>query len=155
MKIMVTQRTAFSGYMIIRKKCSGYLIDVVITDSETVCLLLSWLIVILHQIAPIGPILNSWSLTPVENLCMLVAQSCLTLCDPMDCHPPGSSIHGLLQARILEWVAISFSRGSSQGIEPWSPALQADSLPSESPEKSTVGVLSICINHTMQFHPRD
>ena len=37
-----------------------------------------------------------------------VAQSCPTLCDPMDCSPPGSSIHGILQARTLEWVAISF-----------------------------------------------
>ena len=43
-----------------------------------------------------------------------VAQSCLTLCDPMDCSPPGSSVHGILQARILEWVAIPFSRESSQ-----------------------------------------
>ena len=43
-----------------------------------------------------------------------VAQSCPTLCDPVDCSPPGSSIHGILQARILEWVAISFSRGSSR-----------------------------------------
>ena len=41
-----------------------------------------------------------------------VAQSCLTVCDPMD--PPGSSVHGILQARILEWVAISFSKGSFQ-----------------------------------------
>ena len=41
-------------------------------------------------------------------------QSCPTLCDPMDCSPPGFSVHGILQARILEWVAISFSRGSSQ-----------------------------------------
>ena len=41
-------------------------------------------------------------------------QSCPALCDPMDCSPPGCSVHGLLQARILEWVAISFSRGSSQ-----------------------------------------
>ena len=40
----------------------------------------------------------------------LVAQSCLTLCDPMDSNPPGSSVHGILQGRILEWVAISFSR---------------------------------------------
>ena len=38
---------------------------------------------------------------------------CPTLCDPVDCSPPGSSIHGILQARILEWFAISFSRGSS------------------------------------------
>ena len=44
----------------------------------------------------------------------LVAQSCLTLGDPMDCSPQGSSVHGILQARILEWVAISFSRASSQ-----------------------------------------
>ena len=43
-----------------------------------------------------------------------VAQSCLTLCDPVDCSPPGSSVHGILQASVLEWVAISFSRGSSQ-----------------------------------------
>ena len=43
-----------------------------------------------------------------------VAQSCLTLSDPVDCSPPGSSIHGVLQARVLEWVAIAFSRGSSR-----------------------------------------
>ena len=43
-----------------------------------------------------------------------VAQSCPTLCNPMDCSLPGSSVHGIFQARILEWVAISLSRGSSQ-----------------------------------------
>ena len=43
-----------------------------------------------------------------------VAQSCPTLCDPMDCSPPGSSVHGIFQARLLEWVAISFSSRSSQ-----------------------------------------
>ena len=43
-----------------------------------------------------------------------VTQSCLTLCNPMGCSPPGSSVHGILQARILEWVTIFFSRGSSQ-----------------------------------------
>ena len=42
------------------------------------------------------------------------AQSCLTLCDPVDCSLPDSSVHGILQARILEWVAISSSKGSSQ-----------------------------------------
>ena len=41
-------------------------------------------------------------------------QSCLTPCEPVDCSPPGSSVHGILQARILEWVAIPSSRGSSQ-----------------------------------------
>ena len=45
--------------------------------------------------------------------CCLVTKSCLTLCDPMDCSLPGSSIHGISQAKIPEWVAISFSRGSS------------------------------------------
>ena len=43
-----------------------------------------------------------------------VAQSCPTLCDPMDCSPPGSLVHGIFQAWILEWVAIPFSRGSSR-----------------------------------------
>ena len=43
---------------------------------------------------------------------MLVAQWCLTLCDPMDCSLLGSSVHGILQTRILEWVAIPFSRRS-------------------------------------------
>ena len=45
---------------------------------------------------------------------VLVTQSCLTLFDPMDCSLPGSSVHGILQARILEWVAIPFSRESSR-----------------------------------------
>ena len=45
---------------------------------------------------------------------VLVAQSCPILCDSMDCSPPGFSIHGILWARVLEWFAIPFSRGSSQ-----------------------------------------
>ena len=60
-------------------------------------------------------------------------QSCPTLCDPMDCSPPGSSVHGILQARILEWVDMPSSRGSPYpGIEAAStvtPALQVGSLP--------------------------
>ena len=60
---------------------------------------------------------EKWSSTkPVPGakkvLCVLVSQSCPTLCDPMDCTPPGSSVHGILQAKTLEWVAISFFRGS-------------------------------------------
>ena len=64
---------------------------------------------------------------------MLVSQSCLTLCDPMNCGSPGSSVHGILQARILEWAAHSLPPGDLPipGIEPRSPALQADPLPSE------------------------
>ena len=63
----------------------------------------------------------------------LVTQACLTLCNPMNCSLPGSSVLGISQARILEWVAISFSRGSVW-IEPMSlvsPALHVDSLPAE------------------------
>ena len=47
-------------------------------------------------------------------VCVKSLRSCLTLCDPMDCSPPGSSVPGILQARIPEWVAISSSKGSSQ-----------------------------------------
>ena len=63
---------------------------------------------------------------------VLATQLCLTLCNPMDCSPPGFSVHGILQARILEWVALSFSRGSSPPSDQTpSPVLQTNSLPSE------------------------
>ena len=66
-------------------------------------------------------------LSPV-NLPILVLNHVLQLCNPMDCGLPGSSVHGILQARILEWATIPFSRESSW---PKFPSLQADSLPSE------------------------
>ena len=73
---------------------------------------------------------------------VLVAQSCPTLCNPMDCSSPGPSVCGISQAGILEWVAIPFSRGSSPPRDrPRSPALQADSLPSKPPWAS---VCSLC-----------
>ena len=50
----------------------------------------------------------------IFNCCILVIKLCATICDPMDYRPPGSSVHGVLLARILEWVAIYYSRGSSQ-----------------------------------------
>ena len=56
-----------------------------------------------------------------------VSRSVVSLCDPVDCSPPGSSVHGILQARILEWVAIPFSRDlPDPGIEPRSLALKVD-----------------------------
>ena len=62
---------------------------------------------------------------------VLIAQLCPILCNPVDYSWPGSSVHGTLQARILEWVAIPCSRGSSDpGTEPRFPTLQVDSLPS-------------------------
>ena len=60
----------------------------------------TWRYHLSHQGSPV----STWS---------EVAQSCPTLCDPMDCSLPGSSVHGIFEARTLEWVAISFSRGSS------------------------------------------
>ena len=66
--------------------------------------------------APLGkvvmPALVGGNMSPLRTV--QPSQSCPTLCDPMACTPPGSSVHGILLARILEWVAISFSRGSSQ-----------------------------------------
>ena len=56
---------------------------------------------------------RSISLFFIICVCVLVVQSCLTLCDAMNRSPPGSSVHGFLQARILEWIAIPFSTGSS------------------------------------------
>ena len=67
------------------------------------------------------------------HMCVLVTQLCLNLCDRMDCSLTGSSVHGILQARIQEWVVIP-SQGifpgdlPDPGIKPWFPALQADSL---------------------------
>ena len=67
---------------------------------------------------------------------VLVAQLGLTFCDPMDCSPPASSVHGILQARTLEWVDNPFSGNLPEPRDgTGSPALQADSLPSESPAK--------------------
>ena len=61
---------------------------------------------------------------------MLVAQSCLTLCNPMDCSPSDSAVHGILQERIMEWVAFPTPGDvPNPGIEPGSPALLAVSLP--------------------------
>ena len=73
-------------------------------------------------------------------------QSCPTLCSPMDHHPPGSSVHGILQARILEWVVVTFSRGSSQPRDRTQVScIMANSLPAEpqgKPKNTGVGSLS-------------
>ena len=82
-----------------------------------------------------------------DVLCVLVAQSCLTLCNPMDCSPPGSSVHGIPEAKILEWVAISFSRGSSWSRD-WI-FIPADPSRSKPPGKPSpeVGYLQIRVNN--------
>ena len=89
--------------------------------------------------------LRTQALGIINKHAQLCAQllSCLTLCNPRDYSPPGSFVHGALQARILERVAMPSTRGSS---EPRSPSLQADSILSEPPGKpntSGVGSLSL------------
>ena len=71
---------------------------------------------------------------PTSDYLHVSSQSCPTLYNTKDCSPPGSSVHGILQARILEGAVMPSSRGSSQPrIEPRSPTLQEDSLPSKPP----------------------
>ena len=71
-----------------------------------------------HLLIPVLPIDSVWRWGSLMFSCEMkwksLAQSYLILCNPTDCSPPGSSVHGILQARILAWVAIPFSRGSSQ-----------------------------------------
>ena len=62
--------------------------------------------------------IHEWNYGITDRVCKLL-QSCLILCDPVDCSQPGSSVQGVLQARILEWVTIPLSRGfPDTGIEP-------------------------------------
>ena len=80
-------------------------------------------------------------------------QPCPTLCDPMDCSPPSSSVHGILQARILVWVAVPYSRGSSpnQGSNPPTLCLlywQMGSLPQAAPAKPRI----LCTCHHKAYH---
>ena len=97
-------------------------------NAEAVCYFsLSWLCLSFVFLLIFKVILNFfifWTINPyllfssfdlsVHLLSCSVTQSCPTLCNPMDCSLPGSSVHGIFQARMLEWIAIPFSRGSSQ-----------------------------------------
>ena len=77
-----------------------------------------------------------------------VAKSCPTLCDPMDCSPPGSSVHGIYQARILEWVAISSPKGSPQPRDwtsPMAPALAGRFFTIEPPGKPLFSTDTRCL----------
>ena len=74
-----------------------------------------------EDLAGLNLVLFIWFFSPtvcIMNTCEVkISQSCLTLCDPMDCSQPGSSVHGILQAIILEWVATPSSRASSQSTD--------------------------------------
>ena len=86
-----------------------------------------------HSINEVINFLQALVVTVIVTLC-LVAQLCPTLCDPRDCSPQAPLSVGLLQARILEWVAMLSSRAlPNPGIKPRFPVLQVDSLPAELP----------------------
>ena len=92
----------------------------------------------------------------MNQLCgSLVTKSCPTLCDPMDCSPPGSYVHGNSQAGMLEWVAISFSRGSCLVKEGLSvpPALAEVFFTTETPGKPHILLYSVFIIEIVSFDP--
>ena len=84
----------------------------------SLCLFFSFSLCFLILLSWITPTIKPLTLKPMSlallSMCVLVAQSCPTLCSSTDHSPPGSSVHGILQARILQWVAVPFFRGSSQ-----------------------------------------
>ena len=80
-----------------------------------------------------------WMAMTMMMKAIVCAQSCLTLRDPMDCSPPGPFVHGISWARILEWVAISFSRGSSQPMaQTYFSCLAGGFFPTEPPGKPSL-----------------
>ena len=101
---------------------------------------------------------NPWELHHVKTFyCIkvkvLITQLCLTLWDPMHCSLPGSSVHGIVQARILEWVAMPPPGDlPDQGINPGCPALQAGSLPSE-PQGKPISLYAAATAKSLQSYP--
>ena len=80
-----------------------------------------------------------------------VAQTCLTLCDTIDCSPSGSSVHGISQARMPEWVAISCSRGSSQPRDQTPQVLAGGFFTTEPPQKHLTSIAMINLSHLRFF----
>ena len=104
--------------------CHALLQGIFLTQESNLCLLC-----LLHWQASSSPLTP-----PGKLLCTLLsaAKLCLTLCDSLDCSPPGSSVHGISQARILERLPFPTPQDlPNPGIEPRSSALQADALTSE------------------------
>ena len=105
---------------------------------------------------------NGWGIAEMRlKVKVLVTQSCPTLRDPINCSPPGSSVHGIFQARILEWLSFP-SPGDlpNAGIESRSPALHADSLPTElwgkpSPFLDTLYLICLLILRRKKLRDRD
>ena len=127
------------------------------TKVASACLLLSeWWALLALEISDTASFLGTefMLMIKIEDLqyrvvflcvCVLVTQSCPALCNPIDCSLPGFSVHGILQARILEWVTISFSRGSSQPRDRTRVShIGGRHLTSEPPGK-TIYALTYCI----------
>ena len=100
----------------------------------------------------------AFSIHPRETCCCLVAKSCPTLCDPMECSPPGSTLHGISQARTLEQVAISFSRGSSQSRDQARVSCLAGGFfttgpPEKPPERVRDGLFQVVNTHQPALSP--
>ena len=106
---------------------------------------------IAKELESISSITYNWKESGKEYtytcMCAQSLQLCPTFCNPMDCSPPGSSVYGILQSRNLEWVAMPSSRGPSQPRNslPTSPALQADSLPTEPSGKPVYVCVCVCV----------
>ena len=103
-----------------RRRCKGQCVLLFVLESQVLFggpavfpfIFFIWRIIAVHRCVGFCHI-SMW-ISHTSCVHAMLIQSCPTLCDPMDGSPPGSSVHGILQARILEWVAISFSKGSSQ-----------------------------------------
>ena len=97
---------------------------------------------------------------PRRNLCCTQwLQACLTLCEAMDCSPSGSSVHRILQARILEWVAIPSSRGSLSWLRGWThvsgiPCFAGRFFTTESPGKPRKNLPQHSKGHIWQTHSK-
>ena len=113
---MILQRVP-KGNWIPVAQC-GQSLHGIIFIGFSLCLFFSFSLCFLILLSWITPTIKPLILKPMSlallSVCVLVAQSCLTLCSSTDRSPPGSSVHGILQARILQWVAVPFFRGSSQ-----------------------------------------
>ena len=115
-------------------------VNIVTTIADIHCVLimgqwLSWFFTSIIPFHPLNP--RRCIVVPTLFCCCLVTRSCPTLCNPMDCSLSGSTVHGILQANVLEWVSMP-SPGNLPNpvIKPRSPTLQVDSLPVETPGKN-------------------
>ena len=114
---------SLSSFTFIKRLFSSSSLSAIRVVLSAYLMLLIFLLAILTQRKPLEYKTwhnQTWVYHPLQDASSKwseVTQSCPTLCNPMDCSLPGSSVRGIFQARVLEWVAISFSRGSSQPRE--------------------------------------